>query len=464
MNELEMNPYVIQIDKFVRSLEKLSKTFLELERKESYFTNAQIEQMCESVCEGVCRKCGSYELCHGRGRSNTYELFWEVFCAVENYGTELNVELKRKVQKKCVQAPRLLRYAVDIYRSEKKRLLWKQKLVQGREGCVGQLDSFAQMIQHTTRELNASIFADDFLEKKIKTALGRLQLKILTMVFFMTEEGRYEIHLTLKAQKGVCVSAKEVADRVSECCGRTMITGKEERTVISTEYSTITFVESVKYYTRQGIARIGKGCRNISGDSFSLIELPGGKQGAILSDGMGAGERAFQESSMVVELLEDLLNAGFLKDTALQMLNTALVTGREEVRFSTIDMSVFDLYSGKCEITKAGASMTFIRRKDRTECIQSESLPIGVVTNLEIDTKEVSLEDGDLVIMVTDGVMDALPVGEQEFLMKMIIEGTHKPNVKETANHILQQVMECSGELPLDDMTVLVVEMVSLEK
>ena len=108
--------------------------------------------------------------------------------------------------------------------------------------------------------------------------------------------------------------------------------------------------------------------------------------------------------------------------------------------------------------------MTFIRRKDRTECIQSESLPIGVVTNLEIDTKEVSLEDGDLVIMVTDGVMDALPVGEQEFLMKMIIEGTHKPNVKETANHILQQVMECSGELPLDDMTVLVVEMVSLEK
>ena len=38
------------------------------------------------------------------------------------------------------------------------------------------------------------------------------------------------------------------------------------------------------------------------------------------------------------------------------MLNTALVMGREEVRFSTIDMSVFDLYSGKCEFVKAGAS------------------------------------------------------------------------------------------------------------
>ena len=106
----------------------------------------------------------------------------------------------------------------------------------------------------------------------------------------------------------------------------------------------------------QGIAKIGKGCRKISGDSFSMMEMPGGRKGIILSDGMGAGEAAFKESAMVVEMLEELLAAGFPKETAIQMLNTALVMGREEVRFSTIDMSVFDLYSGKCEFVKGGAS------------------------------------------------------------------------------------------------------------
>ena len=74
------------------------------------------------------------------------------------------------------------------------------------------------------------------------------------------------------------------------------------------------------------------------------------------------------------------------------------------------------------------------------------------------------MKDGDMVIMVTDGVTDALPVGEQEFLMKVIIEGTQKNNPKEIAQHVLEQVLQCSGETPLDDMTVLAVGIWSLEK
>ena len=224
------------------------------------------------------------------------------------------------------------------------------------------------------------------------------------------------------------------------------------------------FVEGARFHTLQGVAKIGKGCRQISGDSFSMLDLADGKKGIILSDGMGAGENASRESVMVVELLEELLDAGFPVETALQMLNTALVIGREEVRFSTIDMSVFDLYSGKCEFVKAGASMTFIKHENKVKRIHSTSLPIGVVSKLEIDKEVYTLEDGDYVVMLTDGVLDALPVGEQEFIMQMIIEGTQKKNPKEIAQHILEQVLECSGEIPVDDMTVLVTGIWSLEK
>lgn len=464
MKELEMNPYVIQIDKFVSSLDKLSKAFLDMEEKKSFFSEEQVKEMCERVCGEICHDCGNCDICLGKERGHTYDLIWNVFQAVEDWGTELNVEVKRNIQKSCVQAPRFLRTAVEVYKGEKQDLLWNQKMAQNREGCVIQLDSFAQMIQHATRELDASIFADEHLEKKIRSQFARIGLKILTMVFLVTKDGRYEIHVTTKAQKGQCVTTKEVAQIISECCNRTMVLGKEERTVLSTEYCTVTCVEGPIYHTIQGVARIGKGCKKISGDSFSMIDLPGGKQGVILSDGMGAGETAYRESTMVVELLEELLNAGFPKETAIQMLNTALVMGREEVRFSTIDMSVFDLYTGKCEFLKAGASMTFIKKADKVECIKSTSLPIGVVSKLEIDKEEHHLEDGDVVIMVTDGVMDALPVGEQEFLMKMIIEGTQKNNPRGISQHILEQVLECSGEIPMDDMTVLAVGIWRLEK
>ena len=457
MREVELNPYVIQIDKFVNSLEKLSQTFLHLEDKQCAVSDESYQKMQEDIRERVCKSCERYVVCHEQ------KILYELLHAVEHYGAELNVEVKRKLQQKCIRAPKFLKTVLDLYQHEKQAFLWKQRIAENREDCAVQLDSFAQMIRHSTRELNASIFSDEHLEKKLKARLAKLGLKQLSSVFLISESGRYEIHVTLKALKGRSVAAKEVAKAVSLCTGRNMVLGKEARTVIGAEYHTVVCVEGARFQTLPGVAKIGKGCEKISGDSFSLLELAGGKQGAILSDGMGFGERAFRESAMVVEVLEELLHAGFPQDTALQMLNTAMVMGREEIRFSTIDMCFFDSYSGECELLKAGASTTFIKTKQGVEQIKSSSLPLGVVSRLEVDRTKRQLEDGDLIIMVTDGVMDALPVGEQDFLMKMIVEGTKIHNPKEIAHHILEQVLECSGEVPLDDMTVLVVGIWSLE-
>ena len=362
MNDLVINPYVIQMDKFVTSLKKLSQVFLDMEENPLFFSEEEIRQICDRIFEKTCDKCENAELCLGRNRHLTYALVRDIFQTVEDCGSELSIEVKRKTQKNCEQAPRFLRQAVDTYREEKQKLLWNQKLALNREGCANQLDFFARTIQHATRELDASIFADEYLDKKIRQRCTQLGLKVLTTIFFVTEDGRYEIHVTVRAMKGQCISCKELAESISQSCGRTMILGKEERTVVGQEYCTITFVEGPRFYTLSGVARIGKGRRKVSGDSFSMLDLPGGKQGIILSDGMGAGEAAYRESSMVVEVLEELLEAGFPKKTALQMINTALVTGREDVRFSTIDMASFDLYSGKCEFLKAGAATTYIRQ------------------------------------------------------------------------------------------------------
>lgn len=464
MKELEMNPYVIQIDKFVNSLGKLSEVFLKLQQDRDEMTEEEYQNIYDDVRDRVCKNCEQRSVCCGEERIHTQQMIKEVLDTVEDFGAELNVEIKRKIQKKCVRAPQFLRIILDVYKNEKQNRKWKQRMAQSREGCAVQLDTFAQMIQHSTRELDAGIFEDEHMEKKIKTRFTKAGLKLLSTVFFVTGNGRYEIHVTAKAHKGTCITTKEVAQIISECTGREMVLGKDERVIVGSEYGTITCVESSRYHTLQGIAKIGKGCDKISGDNFSLLELEGGKQGVILSDGMGAGQSAFRESAMVVEVLEELLNAGFPKETALQMLNTAMVIGREEVRFSTIDISMFDLYTGECEMTKAGASTTFIKHKDRVEKIKSTSLPIGVMSKLEADCVRRQLQDGDMVIMVTDGVMDALPIGEQDFLMQMIIEGTSLHNPKEFAHHILEQVLECSGQVPLDDMTVLVVGIWSLEK
>ena len=138
------------------------------------------------------------------------------------------------------------------------------------------------------------------------------------------------------------------------------------------------------------------------------------------------------------------------------MMNTALVMGREEVCFSTLDLSVFDLYTGNCEFLKAGAATTFIRRGDKMEHVYSESLPLGVVRSQKIEKASCQLTSGDMVIMVTDGVLDALPAGEQEHLLDLMILGSPITNPKEMAHYILEKVLELGKNPPGDDMTVLV--------
>lgn len=460
MNELIQNPYVVQIDKMSSSLHKLSEAFLKMDVEKE----CDNENTYENVKEGICCKCSGFGECSQKDGFQIRQMLYEIFCVAEDYGAELNVEFKRSIQQRCKQAPRFLRKALEEYRSVVQEKMWNKRMEQSRNDCAVQLNSFAGMVQHVTKELGAGIFSDEHLEKKLKAKFAKYGLKLLNTVFLVSKEGKYEIHVTTKATRGNSMTTGDVAALVSDCVGKTMIPAYDERPSLGEEYCTIVCVEKMKYYILQGVARIGKGCEKISGDHFSIPEISGGKKVIILSDGMGAGELAGKESSLTVELLEELLEAGFLYDTALQMLNTAMVMGRQEIRFSTIDMCMMDLYTGGCKFVKAGASVTFIKREDRVEALKSESLPLGVVSRLEPDVFEAQLTPGDLVVMVTDGVMDALPVGEQELLMKQIIAGCNLQNLKEMAHHILEQVLAFSGQVPLDDMTVLVAGIWSLEK
>lgn len=455
--EVIYNPYVVRMDKFARSLEHLTDKFLSLEESDGRFGPNEMERIYSEVKENVCSQCEYREICSEEKDVFMHQMVYEIMSAVEEYGVDLNTETKRKLQKHCVYAPRFLRETLERFQDAKQVLVWNHRIAEEREGCARQLDTFARMVMDAAKELEASIFEDEHLEKKIKNQFRKIGLRILSTVFFVTEDGRYEIHLTLKSTKNLCITTKEMLRTLSKCVGRNMVAGNAQRPVVGYEYTTVICVEGPCYYTLQGVARIGKGCQKISGDSFLMMKMPGGKEGAVLSDGMGSGEKASRESAMVVEMLEELLDAGFPKETAVEMMNTALVMGREDICFSTLDMSVFDLYKGTFESMKSGASITYIKRGDEVEKIFPNSLPLGVVRKLEPACTKRQLQDGDFVIMVTDGVLDAFPFQEQDVLMDKIVRGCVQINPKEMAEYILEQVLEFTGEAPLDDMTVLVV-------
>ena len=321
------SPYVEQIEKLSGSLRQLSSTFMGLEEKRQAFSTEEIDAMFTDVKENVCGKCEKCGWCWGENFVHTYQMGYDILSAVDQYGNELNTETKRKLMQRCIMAPRFLREMLAGFHEARQNMMWTNRLARSREGCAIQLDTFADVIQSTAKELEQSLFSDERLERRILSALKKKGVRVLQMNFFMNSEGRYEVHVTARCTGKKKLPVKEVAQAVSDAFGRRLILPGDSAIMLGNSYMTVICREGPAFYTMQGTAHIGRGCAAISGDSFAMMEMPGGRRGAALSDGMGSGEEASKESALVIELLEELVGAGFPEKTAIQMINTTLVMG-----------------------------------------------------------------------------------------------------------------------------------------
>ena len=147
----------------------------------------------------------------------------------------------------------------------------------------------------------------------------------------------------------------------------------------------------------------------ICGDSMRLFGGPDGAYYALLCDGMGNGQAAALTSGTSVVLLERLLRAGVGIDTAMGLLNHFLASrgdSPEQEISSTVDLLALDLYSGKARFVKSGAADTLILRQGQLYSVSCHTLPLGILQALDVQVVPFSLQDGDMVLMMSDGVTE----------------------------------------------------------
>lgn len=278
------------------------------------------------------------------------------------------------------------------------------------------------------------------------------------------EDGRREISLTLR-QAGrkrtrfgetEHISTEDVADYLSVATNRRLCTAKNTPPYLTEEFNTYYFLEEPPYHLLTGFAKAVKESEKVSGDSYSFCEADTGRLLMLLSDGVGSGEAARRESGRVIDLMERFLEAGFGKETAVQMVNGALVTAGQEQVMSTLDICDIDLYTGNCEFVKVGAACTYIKRGRLVDRLSAQSLPLGVFGQINPEVQTRTLLSGDYVIMLSDGVLEALSEGIGEQVLPEIIGRMDYRNPGEIANQILAYAIGQSRGRIKDDMTVLV--------
>ena len=172
---------------------------------------------------------------------------------------------------------------------------------------------------------------------------------------------------------------------------------------------------------------------------------------------MGSGPEAMKSSKIALKMLERLLKAGFDKEVSLKLINSTLVANSKEDMYATLDLQILDLYAGNMEFIKNGACPTFIKRNKEVQLLKSVTLPTGILEQNDLVVYDYDLEDGDIIVMCTDGIIDA----NQEYInkelwVKYLLEDIQTDDAQQIANMIVNEAVDHQFGMQKDDMTVIV--------
>ncbi|MGN1096870.1 MAG: SpoIIE family protein phosphatase, partial [Christensenellales bacterium] len=173
-----------------------------------------------------------------------------------------------------------------------------------------------------------------------------------------------------------------------------------------------------------------------------LVKLDCGKIMVALSDGMGQGFSAHEASSDTITLVENFYKAGLKSELILPLVNR-LLTLKDADDYSTLDIGVIDLNSGFLDVIKLGSSPTFIMSNGNLVKIDSNALPIGILDRINPTTQTVKLSPYELVVMITDGIADAL--GEEKLAEILCNEKSFNPQA------LCDRIMDAAQSQGLND-------------
>lgn len=183
----------------------------------------------------------------------------------------------------------------------------------------------------------------------------------------------------------------------------------------------------------------------MSGDRGASFRVMHHIHDVLLCDGMGSGQAAMEESLSTVRMLRGLLTAGFQPDDALQLLNSIYLL-RDDGAFSTVDLVQMNLETGAVTLWKWGSAPTYVKRGEYVEKIGTALPPPGLEGTGKAERIELSLEIGDLLILLSDGA--ATPETEEQIRLY----GGKSP--KELASRIIDR-----GGDREDDRTAVVLKL-----
>ena len=206
------------------------------------------------------------------------------------------------------------------------------------------------------------------------------------------------------------------------------------------------------YVSSMGLARVG-------GDFYDLFKPANGFVSFVIGDVCGKGIEAAVSTTMVRATLRAFAYDDHDPTSVLDHTNDSLTDQFASDKFATVIFGTLESATGRLRIASAGHPDPVLCRADVASCIDlPRNPPLSVVRNQEFESVELCLEDGDTLILYTDGLLEAGWRADQFGTERLLLHAGESlgKEPSEIAEALMSAAQRYAGDRLDDDVAIVV--------
>ncbi len=438
-----------KLEKLSNAFESISSILLDNKKDKQRGFAENCDAMVKTLTQRVCKNCRGAKRCWKNDSTGTYNTLLNLFYVCEKRGWVEQYDIQPSFQDICFNCSQLVLETNKIYELYRMNKIWESRADENKIIISQQFGSMSRVTSNLAEELKGKCSFRRDIEDELINEFEISGVKVVNITVMRVDSRHFNIKLNVKRDDKVTKSM--ITDICQKVMGKRM---KINNLVNSSGITKYDISEEEMFYADVGVSRIRPDNTNISGDSYSIMRPDGEKVIVALSDGMGSGAVAAKESKAAVNLLEKILSAGIEKNAALKLVNSVLLLKSFDESFATIDMFVFDVYTGEGEFIKIGGVSSYILRNQAVTEIKAGTLPAGILTDTQSYSYKTQFKEGDVVVILSDGVTD---ISRDDEWLKEVLKNNSGKTGKETADMIMEEACR-KISVCKDDMTVITVK------
>lgn len=313
-----------------------------------------------------------------------------------------------------------------------------------------QLQGISAVMKNLSVEVDNDIAFDSKREQRLIEELLFNDVVCTDAVVYEKDMHTFEVGLIVRSSDSESIKIPDIVSKVCKC----KMSVFDRFAGSQPGYTTVSLRSAPKYDCVFALASETKTGSAASGDSHSAMMLSGDKFMFALCDGMGSGEQAKSICETSMSLIENFYKAGFSSELVLSSVNKLLTMQKTDV-FSALDVCVLDLKNGLGDFIKMGSPSGYIISSKECKIISASALPLGIVEHAQPVTQKLVVDDGDIILLFTDGVADSFSDDQK---IADFLKDNYSVNPQTIVDKLLQQALANNNGRALDDMTILAVK------